>query len=127
MSTTLPVVNEYRMKEWERRHRASLADLFAETCAMHGERIALTLDGRSITYSELDLTSNRIASALMEQGARPGTIVAICLERSVEMIAAMLGVTKSGAAYLPIDPGYPVARIAETIADAAPIAGIGST
>src|ERR1700677_972415 len=120
MSTTLPALNEYRMKDQAGRQGASLAELFAEVCAKHGERAAVTLDGKSITYSELNATSNRIASALMEQGARPGTIVAICLERSVEMIAAMLGVAKSGAAYLPIDPGYPVARIAETISDVNP-------
>lgn len=121
MSTTLPVVTEYRMNHQERYRGASLVELFAEVCNKYGDRLAITLDGKSITYEELNRISNRIASALMEQGAKPGAIVAICVERSVEMIASMLGVAKTGAAYLPIDPGYPVARIAETLADANPI------
>jgi amino acid adenylation domain-containing protein len=122
MSTSHPRVAECRTKHRETLHGASLVRLFAEVCAQHGARRAVTLDGKSITYGELNETANRIASALIEQGAKPGTIVAICLERSVEMIATMLGVAKSGATYLPIDPGYPVARIAETMADASPIA-----
>jgi len=122
MSTTLSAVTEYRMNETETRRDKSLVEHFAAVCAKYGERVAVTLDGKSVTYAELDEQSNRVAFALMEHGARPGAIVAICLERSVEMIVTMLGVAKSGAAYLPIDPGYPVARIAETISDANPAA-----
>ena len=122
MSTTLPVVSKHTVNHPLAQLDASLADLFADVCNKYGGRLAVTLDGRSITYEELNRTSNRIASALIEEGAHPGTIVAICLERSIEMIATMLAVAKTGAAYLPIDPGYPTARIAETIADAGPIA-----
>ena len=122
MSTTFPAVTEYRKKAAEGRRDQSLVELFGAVCAKYGDRVAVTLDGKSITYSELDELANRIAFALKEHGARPGAVVAICLERSIEMIATMLGVAKSGAAYLPIDPGYPVARIAETIADANPAA-----
>jgi amino acid adenylation domain-containing protein len=123
MSTTLPSNERDTMIE-DTRHGASLPALFAEVVARHGERPAVTLDGNSITYNDLDRASDRIACALIGRGAKPGTIVAICLERSIDMIAAMLGVVKSGAAYLPLDPGYPVARLAETVADAEPIAVI---
>jgi amino acid adenylation domain-containing protein len=122
MSIAFPAVTEYRKKATDGRRDQSLVELFAAACAKYGERAAVTLDGKSITYAELDELSNRIGFALMEHGAGTGAIVAICLERSIEMIATMLGVAKSGAAYLPIDPGYPVARIAETIADANPAA-----
>ena len=122
MSTTLPVVSRYGMNQHQPHRGASLTDRFADVCHKFGDRPAVTLDGRSITYEELNRTSNRIAAALIEHGAHPGTIVAICLERSIEMIATMLAVAKTGAAYLPIDPGYPTARIAETVSDATPIA-----
>jgi amino acid adenylation domain-containing protein len=122
MSTTLSAKVGHRIEHRESHPSASLSELFAEICTKFGSRTAVTLDGRSITYSDLDRASDRIACALIDSGARPGGIVAICLERSVEMIATMLAVVKCGAAYLPIDPGYPVARIAETIADARPIA-----
>ena len=122
MSTTLSAVTGYRMKAPDPRRNHSLVGHFAAVCAKYGDRVAVTLNGKSLTYAELDELSNHIALALTEYGARPGAIVGICLERSIEMIATMLGVAKSGAAYLPIDPGYPVARIAETIADANPAA-----
>ncbi|MCP4156895.1 MAG: amino acid adenylation domain-containing protein, partial [bacterium] len=71
-----------------------------------------------ITYRELNEKSNRLARRLQEKGAKPGqtgngtgTIVAIMLERSIEMIIGLLGILKAGAAYLPIDPGYPEERI----------------
>jgi amino acid adenylation domain-containing protein len=130
MSTSFSAIAEHPAKfpvaPRDERPQSSLADQFSTICAQHGQRTALTLDGTSVTYRELDTISNRIASSLLAQGATTGTIVAICLERSIEMIAAMLGVVKAGAAYLPIDPGYPVARISETLTDAAPIAVLTS-
>ena len=102
----------------------SLASLFARVCGRFGDRIAVSCGNDSIRYDELDGASNRVAGALKAEGAGAGTIVAICLPRSIEMIVAMLGVVKAGAAYLPLDPAYPMQRIEETIADAAPIAVI---
>jgi amino acid adenylation domain-containing protein len=124
MSNIFAAIREPRTEPQETRRQASLSELFAQVASRCPQRTAVTLDDRSITYAELDVQSDRIASVLIQKGARADTIVAICLERSIEMIAAMLGVTKAGAAYLPLDPGYPVARIAETIADATPIAVI---
>jgi amino acid adenylation domain-containing protein len=65
---------------------------------------------RSITYRSLNRTANRLANGLRARGAGPNTLVGIMVERSIDMVAAMLGILKSGAAYLPIDPGYPEAR-----------------
>ena len=107
-------------------HGDSLPAMFAQVCERFGERTAVTLGDGSLTYYDLHRASNRVAAALIEEGAGSGTIVAICLERSIEMVIAMLGVVKSGAAYLPIDPAYPAHRIAETIADGEPAAIVTS-
>ena len=80
--------------------------------------------GRSVTYRELDQASNRLAHLLAADGAGPGACVALLFNRSAEAIAAILGVLKTGAAYLPIDPGVPAERIGFMLADAAPIAAI---
>ena len=84
----------------------------------------MTFEGRSMTYRELDEAANRLAHLLAGQGVGPGQCVALLLERSAEAIVAMLAVLKSGAAYLPIDPALPAARIGFMVADAAPIAAI---
>ena len=80
-----------------------------------------------MTYRELEEAANRLAHLLVGQGVGPGRCVALLLERSVEAIVAMLAVLKTGAAYLPIDPGMPAARIGFMLDDAAPIAAVTST
>src|SRR6476469_5123118 len=77
-----------------------------------------------MTYRELDEASTRLAHLLVAQGAGPGTCVALLFNRSVEAIVAILAVLKTGAAYVPIDPAVPAARIGFMLADAAPIAAI---
>ena len=77
-----------------------------------------------MTYRELDEAANRLAHLLADHGAGPGQCVALLLQRSAEAIVAILAVLKTGAAYLPIDPALPAARIEFMIADAAPIAAI---
>ena len=77
-----------------------------------------------MTYRELDEASNRLAHLLVGQGAGQGEWVALLLKRSAEAIVAMLAVLKTGAAYVPIDPGLPDARIGFMLADAAPIAAV---
>ena len=77
-----------------------------------------------MTYRELDEAANRLAHLLAGQGVGPGECVALLLSRSAEAIVAMLAVLKTGAAYLPIDPALPAARIGFMLDDAAPIAAI---
>ncbi|HET6709324.1 amino acid adenylation domain-containing protein [Amycolatopsis sp.] len=74
----------------------------------------------SLTYAELNARANRLARVLLEAGIRPGQPVAIALPRSPAVPVALLAVLKAGAAYLPVDPGYPAARIEAMLADAAP-------
>jgi amino acid adenylation domain-containing protein len=81
-------------------------------------------DGRSrteeLTYRELDRRAAALAGRLRRAGVGPGTVVAVCAERSAALVAALLGVLKAGGAYLPLDPEHPAERLAGLLADAAP-------
>ncbi len=79
--------------------------------------VALKCGERSCTYRELEEAANRLARLLAGRGVRPGQCVALLLERSVEAIVAILAVLKTGAAYLPIDPAIPAARMEFMLAD----------
>ncbi len=80
-----------------------------------------------MTYRELEEAANRLAHLLAGQGVGPGGCVGLLLSRSAEAIVAILAVLKTGAAYLPIDPARPAARIGFMVADAAPIAAVTTT
>ncbi|WP_374025613.1 non-ribosomal peptide synthase/polyketide synthase [Mycobacterium sp. HNNTM2301] len=110
-----------------RQTPVSVPALFAAQVARTPEATALTSQGRSFTYRELDGSANRLAQALSGYGAGPSECVALLLERSAEAIIAILAVLKTGAAYLPIDPALPAARIDFMLTDAAPIAAISSS
>ena len=102
----------------------SVPVLFAAQVARAPEAVALVCGERSWTYRELDEASNRLAHLLAGQGAGPGACVALLFSRSAEAIVAILAVLKTGAAYLPIDPVLPAARMQFMVADAAPIAAV---
>ena len=82
--------------------------------------MALRFRELALTYRELDLRSNRLAHRLRRLGVGPDYPVAICMERSLELVVAILGVLKAGGAYVPLDPDYPAQRIAYMVNDAAP-------
>ncbi|WP_116377627.1 non-ribosomal peptide synthetase, partial [Mycobacterium sp. MFM001] len=105
----------------------SIPALFAAQVTRTPEAAAVTFEGRSMTYRELEEAANRLAHLLAGHGVGPGERVALLLERSVEAIVAILAVLKTGAAYLPIDPAHPSARIGFVLDDAAPIAAITTT
>ena len=105
----------------------SIPVLFAAQVARTPEAVAVTFEGRSMTYRELEEAANRLAHLLAGQGVGPGQCVALLLERSAEAVVAILAVLKTGAAYLPIDPALPAARIGFMLDDAAPIAAITTT
>ncbi|MBV8787562.1 MAG: amino acid adenylation domain-containing protein, partial [Mycobacterium sp.] len=100
----------------------SIPAAFAEQVVRVPETVAITHDGRSMTYRELDEAANRLAHLLVGHGACPGQSVALLFPRTAEAIVAILAVLKTGAAYVPIDPVVPTARIEFVLADAAPIA-----
>ncbi|MFC6089703.1 amino acid adenylation domain-containing protein [Saccharothrix lopnurensis] len=90
---------------------------FAERVARRPDAVAVTCDGLSLTYRELDTAANRLAHGLLARGVRPEDRVGVCAPRGVPAVVALLGVLKAGAAFVPLDPGYPPARVADMIAD----------
>jgi amino acid adenylation domain-containing protein len=99
-----------------------LPELFAAQAARTPDAVAVESGGVSWSYAELDARSTRLARYLVGLGVGPERLVAVALPRSPEMVAAVLAVAKAGAAYLPIDPGYPADRIGYMLGDADPIA-----
>jgi amino acid adenylation domain-containing protein len=86
--------------------------LFEAQAARTPNATAVVFGNESLTYGELEGRANQLANHLIELGARPDGLVAICLERSLEMVVGLLGILKAGAAYVPLDPAYPPDRIA---------------
>ena len=104
----------------------SIPAVFGAQVARTPDAVAVTFEGVSMTYRALDEASNRLAHLLAARGVGPGQRVALLLSRSAEAIVAMLAVVKTGAAYVPIDPAVPAARIGFVLGDAAPVAAITS-
>ncbi len=81
---------------------------------------AVVFEDQTLTYAELNARANRLAHYLRRSGVGPDVLVAICAERSLEMVVGLLGILKAGGAYVPLDPAYPADRLAYMLADAAP-------
>jgi amino acid adenylation domain-containing protein/non-ribosomal peptide synthase protein (TIGR01720 family) len=99
---------------------ATWPEMFEAQAARTPEAVALVRGAQALTYQELNQQANRLARQLLAQGLGPEDLVGICMERSFDLFIAMLGVQKAGAAYLPLDPEYPPARLAYMIEDASP-------
>jgi amino acid adenylation domain-containing protein len=91
--------------------------LVAEQAARTPDAVAVEGADGTLTYGELDALSAGVAAALRARGAGRGSLVAVCVDRSARMVAALLGVLRAGAAYLPLDPEYPAERIAFMLED----------
>ncbi|WP_167355059.1 non-ribosomal peptide synthetase [Nocardia africana] len=102
----------------------SVPALFAAQVARTPNAIALTCDGRSYSYRQLEQAANRLAHLLAGHGVGPGSVVGILMDRSAQAITAIAAVLETGAAYLPIDPEHPRARIEFMLTDATPVAVI---
>ncbi|MBS2079822.1 AMP-binding protein, partial [Mycobacterium tuberculosis] len=96
---------------------ASIPAVFAAQAARTPEAAAITFEGRSMTYRELDEASNRLAHLLAALGAGPGQCAALPLPRSAGAVVAVMAVLKTGAAYVPIDPSVPAARMQFVLGD----------
>jgi enterobactin synthetase component F len=99
----------------------TLAALMADSMAAHPAAPALECNGTVLSYAELDRRSAALAGALRTRGAGPGTVVAVALERSLDLVVALVAVLRAGAAYLPLDPSHPDARLARILENAAPV------
>lgn len=96
----------------------SLHGGFEDRVRANPDAVAVSCDNKSLTYAELNAAANRLAHRLREQGARPDMLIGLCVERSLEQIIGILGILKSGAGYLPLDPAYPDQRLAFLVSDA---------
>ncbi|MDX3381008.1 non-ribosomal peptide synthase/polyketide synthase [Streptomyces niveiscabiei] len=103
-----------------------LPTAFARQVRTTPDAVALVAGERELSYAELDARANRFAHHLIQQGVGPEDLVALKLPRSVELVIGILGVLKAGAAYLPVDPAYPEARIAFMLDDARPAVVVDS-
>jgi len=100
---------------------STILDSILAQCASRGSAAALWFDGVSISYASLEAETAALALTLSERGVGPGNFVALCFDRSPEMVLSMLAVMRAGAAFIPLDPSYPSARIDAMIADAEPV------
>lgn len=109
---------EWNATEREFPREACLHQLLAQQVEQVPEKIAVTCDGIALTYRELDQRANRLARRLIDLGVGPNVLVGVFLERSVDMVVALLGVLKAGGAYVPLDPAYPPDRVRYVLEDA---------
>jgi len=94
--------------------------LFEKQAARTPAATALVFGNQAMTYAELNRRANQIARLLAARGLRPGELAGLCLPKSMEMIAAVLGVLKASGAYLPLDPAYPAEHLRTILGDARP-------
>ncbi|MCX4863848.1 MULTISPECIES: non-ribosomal peptide synthase/polyketide synthase [unclassified Streptomyces] len=94
-----------------------LPELFAAQAARTPDAVALVHGEERLTFAELDRAAGRLAHRLRERGAGPDTVVGICADRGTDVVVALLGILRAGAACLPIDPGYPADRVRHMLAD----------
>ena len=94
-----------------------MPELFEARAASTPDATAVVHAEAAISYGELNAAANRLARLLAGLGAGPEQVVGLCLDRGVELVTSVLAVAKAGAAYLPVDPGYPAQRIAFMLAD----------
>jgi amino acid adenylation domain-containing protein len=92
-------------------------ELFAERARQAPENVALVFQNRRLTYTQLEARANQLAHHLQGLGVGPEVAVAICMDRSLEMVVGILGILKAGGAYVPLDPEYPQERIAYVMED----------
>ena len=97
-------------------------ELFEESAAATPDAVAVEYENAQLTYGELNARANRLARHLRRLGVGPDSRVALCVERSLEMMVGLLAVLKAGGAYVPLDPSYPVDRLRYMLEDSAPVA-----
>ncbi|MDQ1592736.1 MAG: hypothetical protein QOG71_3363 [Pyrinomonadaceae bacterium] len=124
--SALPLLNDRErrqlLSEWNPAFEsdapaACLHHLFEAQARRRPDGIALVFEDRQLTYGELNWRANKLAHYLRRKGVGADTLVAICVERSVEMLVGILGILKAGGAYVPLDPAYPKERLAFILED----------
>lgn len=111
------LLHRFNKTGWDYHEEETLVSLFRKQAGLHPENIAVVCQDQSITYEELDKKSNQLANALIAKGVKEGMYIPVWLDRSLEWTIAILGILKAGAAYVPIDPAYPVKRVEYILTD----------
>nr|VFK41509.1 MAG: HxxPF-repeated domain-containing protein [Candidatus Kentron sp. TC] len=122
----LPLLTEperHRLLEWndtatDYPRNACIHGLFEARAETTPQAVAVVFEDQSLTYAALNQKANRLAHYLRTLGVKPGVLVGICIERSLEMVIGLLGILKAGGAYLPLDPAYPSERLGFMLEDA---------
>lgn len=122
----LPLLNENERDRMLVDWNSGSVDVPVDQCIHHffeaqvkrtPDAVALIFGDTRLTYRELNLRANRMSRHLQTLGVGPEVMVAVCLERSVEMVVAILGILKAGGAYVPLDPAYPKTRLDHILSD----------
>src|SRR6516162_9073099 len=119
------------LHEWTATARAlpdaTLPQLFAAQAAATPDAVAVVFAGEELSYGELDARANKLAHHLRALGVGAESVVGVCLERSLELVVALIAILKAGGGYLPLDPGYPRERLSFMLADAGAAVLISAT
>lgn len=115
--TRKQIVFDWNQTQMAYDHNGTVASLFNAQAERSGEKTAVYFKDESISYAELNQRANQLANHLVAQGIQPDQFVGLCVERSIELVVALLAIHKAGAAYLPMDPTYPVDRLSYMLED----------
>ena len=115
------VLYEWNQTKADYTRELSVHHLFESQVERSPDAPAVVFDGQTLTYRELNARANRLAHHLRKLGVGPGELAGICIERSLQMVVAVLAVLKAGGAYVPLDPAYPEGRIDDVLTDAGAI------
>ncbi|MDY4316043.1 amino acid adenylation domain-containing protein, partial [Pectobacterium actinidiae] len=116
------IVVDFNSTDAEFPQHTLIHQRFEQQVELTPNATAVVFETQSLSYAELNRRANQLAHRLLTLGIKPDDRVALCVERSLEMIVGMMGILKSGAAYVPLDPTYPAERLAYMIDDAKPVA-----
>lgn len=111
------ILVEWNQTQTEYPRASCIHELIEAQTKRAPDAIAVQFEDQSLTYKELNKRADALAHALMAQGVKPGTLVGLFVNRSVDMLVGLLGVLKAGGAYLPLDPSFPAGRLAFMLAD----------
>ena len=118
------VLVEWNATEADYPQDKCVHELIEVQAARTPDGVAVVYDSERLTYAELNARANRLAHHLRALGVRPDDRVAICVERSLEMVVGLLAILKAGGAYVPLDPAYPAERLAYMLTDSAPVVAL---
>ncbi|MCB4784421.1 MAG: condensation domain-containing protein, partial [Sulfurovum sp.] len=108
---------EYNDTKVDYPKEKTIHQLFEAQVKLNPENVAVVYEDEELTYKQLNTKSNQLAHYLIEQGVEPDSLVAICVDRSLDMMIGLLAILKAGGAYVPIDPSYPEDRIKHMLDD----------